>query len=486
MDLQAVKNDQISNRKTAESRGEAAGAPGIWAQVCDSMAQRVSAEDHARWIGDLRLIADVNGEVLVAARDRFSYDRVAADHMRALQRQWDQLDPLGRPLKLTCWKTAPADIRGLIDDPWANSAVAAPDNAPDVDAAALSSAGSMTFETLVTGPSNDIAVKLALRIANGGVLPANLVLIYGRQGTGKTHTLRAIQARMQDTGADRKVVYMTAEEFMSAYFEGVKLRDTSALKASIRSCDLVLIDDLQWISGKKKTEEEFFSNVRAVMAAGGLVVLTADEAPGNLKGFSQRMQSELKGAVAVEVGLPDTDMRRDIVRQHAAMIAQTDPLFQLTPEMVEQIVTEVRGPGRELCGALWSLHTETGFGDIAPTPDMLDMIIRRSEGEQIAPTIDIVKRAAMRVFNVSKSDLESPCKAQSVTRPRQIAMYLCRKLTDKSFPQIGHQFGKRDHTTVLYAYRKLDKKLTAGAPELAHDVDLVCETIREIQAERAD
>ena len=442
--------------------------PEIWAHVRDDIRGKIPDDDFVKWIGDIKFIAEVDGSMLIAARDRLSFDRVHSEHRRMIEHAWSKHDPKHRALRFECWGDASRDIRTLVDNPWAK--VARP------------RAGSaMTFDTLVVGPSNENATTLAHRIANGDTMPAPIALLYGPQGVGKTHIMRALETAALGQDPERNVIYMTAEEFMARYHAGVKKRDTSELKASLRTADLVLIDDLQWIAGKPGTDTEFFANIRAVTSAGGKIVLTADQGPGDLRGFSPQMRSELKGAASVEIGMPDQDMRREIVRIHADLIAAVEPNFQLDDQKLDRIVRRVHGPGRNLCGALWSLHTETGFGKRAPTMEMLDRVILRQEGSVKVPTIDAIKRAAMQVFSVTKADLESPCKEQVVVYPRQISMYLCRMLTSKSFPQIGRGFGGRDHTTVLYAVRKIERRM-AEDPDIANDVERVAEALREMQA----
>ncbi|MEQ8298921.1 MAG: DnaA/Hda family protein [Hyphomonas sp.] len=466
----------------------------IWKQVREKLATVLNATDYDRWIEDLRLIAEVDGEMVIAARDPLAYDRVVAEHKRLIQRTWRDLDPARRGIRLECWRNARAEIRDLVSDPWADAAPA-PQPEPAIAGAAdgdkptgttnANGAPEMTFETLVVGQSNEIAVQLAQRIASGQTVGTSTTLIYGRQGTGKTHVLLALKNRVEASDPDRVVVYLTAEEFMSAYHDGVKAKDTSGLKRRLRSATLLLIDDLHRIAGKPGTETELYQNIREVTGNGGQVVLAGDEAPGDVTGFGPRMRAELKGSIAVEVGLPDADMRREILVRLAAHIEAGHPSFILTDEMITRINAGIRGPGRELTGAIWSLYTEAGFGDRAPTTDMLDRVIRRHQGEIKVPTIELVKRATMKVFNISKSDLESPCKARAVVYPRQVAMYLCREKTGKSLPQIGHSFGKRDHTTILYAHRKVTKNI-ATDPELAGDIARVSEAIFELQAAGAN
>ena len=194
------------------------------------------------------------------------------------------------------------------------------------------------------------------------------------------------------------------------------------------------------------------------------------------------MRGEIMGAAASEVGLPDQEMRREIVRLHAAMIREDQPNFELSEEMIDRIVTSVRGPGRELCGVLWSLQTETGYGEDEPDMDMLVTVLRRQQGEYQAPTLDNVKRATMRVFGLSKTEIESANKSRSICHPRQIAMYLCREMTDKSYPQVARAFNKKDHTTVLHAWRKVKAEIQTD-PDMIRDVERVREMVFEVQAE---
>ncbi|WP_084395755.1 DnaA ATPase domain-containing protein [Henriciella aquimarina] len=454
----------------------------IWIDVLNDTKTQTSAEDFDKWISDLRFVAEVDDEVVIAARDQLAFDRINSNHRPMLKRIWRKADPKGRALRITCWKDIPASTRDLVDNPWAAELKRPAKVTETASTDRTTLEPGMTFATLIVGDTNKRAVGLAQEIVAGGKRGADVSLIYGRQGTGKTHILRAIEGAVAHLEDGRRVTYMTAEEFMTAFVDGARAGDTRDLKTQVRDNDLLLIDDLQWIAGKQKTDDAFFANIRSVTKKGGRVVLTADEAPGDLKGFSQRMRGELLGAAATEVGLPDQEMRREIVRLHAAMIRQDQPNFELDEEMIEKIVSTVRGPGRELCGVLWSLQTETGYGEDEPDMEMLVTVLRRQQGEYQAPSLDNIKRATMRAFGLSKTEIESANKSRTICYPRQIAMYLCREMTDKSYPQVARAFSKKDHTTVLHAWRKVKKALQSD-PDMVRDVERVREMVFEIQAE---
>ncbi len=458
-------------------------APGkeIWLSVKAHLATILNKADYDRWIDGLRLVAEFNGEMVIAARDPLDFDRVDGTHRHAIQRIWREHDPARRAVKLVCWRNAPADLVENVEDPWARDETPVAETAEAASTGVATGAPVMSFDTLVTGEANELAVQMARRIAGGLPVGTLTTLFYGLQGTGKTHILHALKAAAERRSDDCHVVYLTAEEFLSSYTDGVKVKDTSALKKRLRAATILMIDDLHRISGKPGTETELFQNIREVTANGGHVVLAGDKAPGDVTGFSPRMISELKGATTVEVGAPDAGMRQQIMRSLADHIQAGHPDFVVSDEMIAEFNAGIRGQAREMTGAIWNLYTEAAFGIRTPTLDMVRKIIRRTEGDVRQPSIELVKKAAMKVFDVTKADMESPSKARAVVYPRQIAMYLCRELTGKSFPQIGYSFGKRDHTTILYAHRKVTKALKSDT-ELANDIKAVSETILELQA----
>ncbi len=447
------------------------GARELWVKSVDAVRGRLPADTYANWLSSVRFVAEVNKAILIAAKDPLTLDRIEAEFSRPLQKAWRQFDPKGRRLRFQLWSRIDPEIRDMVGNPWdAPSPVAVETPAPRSSARVVSGQ-TMTFSSLVVGESNRRAVGLAHRVANGDPIPAGIIVVYGQPGTGKTHLLKAIQAAASEAGDSRRMAYLSAEEFMTRFVEGARAGDTKELQAFVKQNELLMIDDLHWIAGKAKTDKAFFGAVRAVTSEGGHVIITADTAPGDMVGLSRELSSEMRGAAAVEVGLPCKEMRREIVRRHAELIAVGTPNFILSEDMVERIVSAVRGPGRELCGVLWSLQLETGYGEYVPTLEKLETVIRRIAGEPRTPSLDDIKRACMQTFDLGKSEIESSSKVQSICHPRQIAMYLSRVMTQKSYPQIAMVYRKKDHTTVLHAYRKVKRALDAGDADMAADIE---------------
>ena len=459
------------------------GGPEVWKRVCARLFVDLTQAEYDKWISSLRFISEVDGSVLIAARTKFAFDRVNTQYKRAIERAWTSLDPKRRSIRLECWTSTSGDIKALVDDPWAEQVKSEPHLLPveSDPSKTIMGPGVMRFDTLVTGHSNSVAATVARSIAQQREqVPASIIVINGLQGVGKTHLLKAVEAALE-VKEDQRVAYISAEEFLVSYVDGAKSGDTRALKARVRDADIVLFDDLQTIAGKKGTNDELTGTLRTVTNRGGIVVLTSDRAPADLQGLSTGVMTVLKGAACIEISAPDTAMRLEIVRQRVEMLSKSAPNFQIDDAMCNEIVTRVQGPGRDLCGAVISLYTETGLGSVAPTMEMLNRVLSRQQKPKQV-TMDMIKRAVCKTFDITRADLIGKRKFQRFVRARQVGMYLARELTDKSFPQIGIAFGNRHHTTALYAWRKLTKKLP-DRPELVGEIERAKQVISQLQSD---
>lgn len=433
--------------------------PAIWASARETLRRRLGDARFETWIARLELIAEVNGEILVAAPGELEYDRVNREFIRDLQHAWGQADPRGRMLRL--------DVRSLIEPevlalarplPAVRNAEAAPVR-EDVarDEGAEAGEGQQTLENFLVGDSNRIAFGLASKLALGASVSAHVVTIVGPHGVGKTHLMKGIEAALKANRGDPSVLYMSSEDFTVAFVEGVKRKDTSDLRSMVRRAKVVLLDDFQFICSKPGTLIEFFSHLRAIVQNGGVVVLACDQTPAVLDQLDDRMRDEIQGGVTVHMDLPERSLRREIVRAKADAVSAADAEFALEEEWVDLLADRLPASGRALYGAVRNVYVGTVLTGQPLTRAAVEKAIQLQLGGSPvrAPKIDTIKDVTARAYGVTKGDLESSCRKRQFAQPRQYAMYLSRQLTKCSYPQIGRLFGDRDHTTVLFAYRKI-------------------------------
>jgi chromosomal replication initiator protein len=337
-----------------------------------------------------------------------------------------------------------------------------------------SSDETLTFETFVVGASNMLAHAAASRVAASTAVNANPLYIHAAAGLGKTHLLNAISHRVKQQQPHRRVLMLSAERFMYFFIQALRQRNTLAFKDQFQAIDLLLIDDFQFLKGGV-VQQEFCHAFNSLLDSRRQVVIAADVPPPQLDSIDQRMRSRLLGGLMVDIEIPDEHLRRQIVARRYAIMKAIDPGLVISEDVLDLIALRVMGAGRELEGALnrLAVHQQVN-GNNRLTPDLAAMVLRDAgqAPDQGKIKIDDIMKVVGRHFNVQKADLLSPRRARSVVVPRQIGMYLSKKLTSRSLPEIGRKFGGRDHSTVLHAVRKIDERMRVD-DKLAKDVALL-------------
>jgi chromosomal replication initiator protein len=317
-----------------------------------------------------------------------------------------------------------------------------------------------TFQSFVVGAPNRLAHAAALQVAEScGEQPLryNPLYIHARVGMGKTHLLHAIAWEMKQRNPDAKVLYLTAERFMYSFAEALQTRDAPAFKEKLRTIDLLLIDDMEFLQGRT-FQQEFCHTLNSLIDGGKQVVVAADCAPLLLESFDARMRSRLSGGLVAELSPLDYDLRLKILERRAAEKMAGSPGFEITADVLDYLATQLTENGRELEGAITRLHAAyqlTGERtNIDAAENTIGDLIRSKEPKRVK--IDDILRVVAKHYGVQRGDLLSSRRNQSIVRPRQIGMYLAKTLTSRSLPEIGRRFGGRDHTTVLHAIRKIE------------------------------
>ena len=340
-----------------------------------------------------------------------------------------------------------------------------------------------TFDTFVEGASNRVALAAAKTIAEAGAgaVRFNPLFIHAGVGLGKTHLLQAIANAAIDSPRNPRVVYLTAEYFMWRFATAIRDNDALTLKDTLRNIDLLVIDDMQFLQGKM-IQHEFCHLLNMLLDSAKQVVVAADRAPWELESLDPRVRSRLQGGMAIEIEGPDYEMRYEMLTQRIATARVEDPGFDIPEDIVSHVARSVTASGRELEGAFNQLIFRRSFEpnlSVERVDELLAHLVGAGEAKRVR--IEDIQRIVARHYNVSRQELVSNRRTRVIVKPRQVAMYLAKMLTPRSFPEIGRRFGGRDHTTVLHAVRKIEE-LIGGDTKLGHEVELLKRLINENNA----
>ncbi len=340
-----------------------------------------------------------------------------------------------------------------------------------------------TFDTFIEGASNRVALAAAKTIAEAGAgaVRFNPLFIHSNVGLGKTHLLQAIANAAVSSARNPRVVYLTAEYFMWRFATAIRDNDALTLKDSLRNIDLLIIDDMQFLQGKM-IQNEFCHLLNMLLDSAKQVVVAADRAPWELESLDPRVRSRLQGGVAIELEAPDYDMRFEMLRGRLRTARHDDPSLEIPAEILSHVARNVASSGRELEGAFNQLLFRRSFEptlSIERVDELLSHLVGAGEAKRVR--IEDIQRIVARHYNVSRQELVSNRRTRVIVKPRQIAMYLAKTMTPRSFPEIGRRFGGRDHTTVLHAVRKIEE-LIGDDTKLGHEVELLKRLINENNA----
>ena len=330
-----------------------------------------------------------------------------------------------------------------------------------------------TFDNFVVGKPNELAHAAARRVAEGGDVSFNPLFLHGGVGLGKTHLMHAIAWEIKKRDPNAKVLYLSAEQFMYRFVQALRFKDTISFKEMFRSVDVLMVDDVQFIAGKSSTQEEFFHTFNALIDQNKQVIISGDRAPVDMEQLEDRIKSRLQWGLVVDVHPTDYELRLGILQSKQESQARYNSSVEVSPGVLEFMAQRISSNVRVLEGALTRLYA---FGSLVGRPVTLEMAqeslsdILRATDRKV--TIDEIIRKVTDHYGVNLTDMLSARRTRSIARPRQVAMYLSKKLTSKSLPEIGRRFGKRDHTTVIHAVKKIEE-LQSIDNQIAKDIEVL-------------
>jgi chromosomal replication initiator protein len=438
----------------------------IWQAVRDRLRADVGDAAYNSWLKQLELTNIHDDRVLMSVPTRFMRDWVVSHYAEKIRTAWSeesgaepQIDILVRPSGQS--------------SPILKSAPGAPVQDKLIDQG-LAEAGApldprCTFDNFVVGKANELAYAAARRVAESDTVPFNPLYLYGGVGLGKTHLMHAIAWHIRQRDPTRRVIYLSAEKFMYQFIRALRYKDVMPFKQLFRSVDVLMIDDVQFISGKDSTQEEFFHTFNALVDQNRQVIISGDRSPSNLDGMEERMRSRLGWGLVADIHATDYELRIGILQSKVQHMGAKNVPQQVLEFLAHRITSNVR----ELEGALTRVLAYSNLVGRPITLETTQEVLRdllRANDRRI--TIEDIQKRVAEHYNIRISEMHSARRARAVARPRQVAMYLAKQLTSRSLPEIGRKFGGRDHTTVMHAVKRIDE-LRQNDSTLSEDIDLL-------------
>ena len=426
-----------------------------WSSIRETLRARLGAEVVSRWLEPLSVASVTEQAVVLEAPNPFFRDWVASHYLEALK-------PFAgtRDLQVTVSPTTSAPsplpvtspVRSVSESRPArfgvDSAVSSGERQPGLNAR-------FTFDRFVVGPSNRFAHAASLAVAESPAKAYNPLFIYGGVGLGKTHLMQAIGHAILHRWPSRRVVYISSEGFTNELIAAIQTKTTSKFRDRYRTVDILLVDDIHFIAEKEATQEEFFHTFNALYDAHKQIVMSSDRSPKEIAGLEERLVSRFEWGLVTDIQAPDLETRIAILRKKAEE-AHIDVPNPVTTFIAQQITSNIR----ELEGALIRVTAYCNLFNKSLSAEIAREVLKdmvREVSSRI--TLEEIQRRVAGYFQIDVVVLRGAKRQRSILYPRQVAMFLCRRLTDASLPEIGRAFGGRDHTTVMHAVEKIEREV---------------------------
>jgi chromosomal replication initiator protein len=434
----------------------------LWNQVLTRLEKQISAHEFQTWFAPTSFLAEKGDTIDVRVPDPRFVDEIA--------------DRFGRQLRgiLNELASDRAKIQFVADTNRDDSFLAPSSNAaPVTDLPPSIFSPRYRFNTFVVGNSNQLAYAASLSIAENPSGSFNPLFIYGGAGLGKTHLIQAIGQHIKSSNPQRKVVYMSADAFVTDLISSIRYDRMQAFRDRYRTIDALLLDDIQFLAGKERTQEEFFHTFNALYEAQKQIVFTSDAPPREIPTLEERLRSRFEWGLIADIQPPDLETKIAIIRKKAEerKIALTDDVALFIAERVRSNIRELEG----------HLNRVAAFASLTGNPLTIDVTkealrdLLAKENKPITAT-EILKVAAAH-YGIKVAELKSKSNARPIAYPRQIAMYLCKSLTDLSYPEIGKLFNNKHHSTVIYSVEKIER-LKEEDPAVANTLEMLTKHFR--------
>lgn len=454
----AARRDGGPNRMNQEQA--------IWNDLLDYVQGQIPSVEFRTWFHQVRPLGVENGAYMIGVPHSFARDWLKTHYAPVLE---TALRDLGAPSPRVGFQVVTFQASEQQD-----MFEAAPSkDAAEAKAPRVALNPKYVFSNFVVGPNNNLAHAAALAVAESPGRAYNPLFLYGEAGLGKTHLMHAVGHAVIGHYPDLQVEYVTTEAFTNALIAAIREDRMTRFRERYRSIDVLLVDDIQFIAGKERTQEEFFHTFNALYESGKQIIVSSDRPPKDIPTLENRLRSRFEWGLITDIQAPELETRIAILRMNAEYRGVKVP-----DEVIDYIARHAISNIRELEGALVRVIVYASMNNVALSRDVAAQALSDVfAASDTAPTMPDVLRITAKHYGLEPSDLTSKGRRQELVTPRQVAMYLIRETTAHSFPEIGAFFGGRDHSTVLYAVKKIQERLDS-------DADLA-KTLTELRAQVA-
>lgn len=432
----------------------------LWQETLAALEQNMPQQHFSTWIKPIEFVELEKDTVRLCVTNRFCLDWIRQHYLHEIQETLSRIGGLKYrvDMKVSNKKNIKeeekaVEKKGATIQATETIQQKSAKSTPNGETASLNA--KYTFDEFVPGSSNQFAYAAAMAVANNPATTYNPLFIYGGVGLGKTHLINAIGNAILTSRPEMKVCYYTSEKFMNELINSLRYAKMDEFRRKFRSMDILLIDDVQFIAGKERTQEEFFHTFNSLYESHKQIVVTSDKFPKEIPGLEERLRSRFEWGLIADIQAPDVETKQAILKMKAE---QNN--IDIPEEVGLFLANSVSSNIRELEGYLVRVGA---FASLTSTPVTLamakevlrDILVDKTKEISIE---DILKAVANH-FNIKINDIRSPKRLKTLVQPRQVAMYLSRQLTSCSYPEIGSRFGGKDHSTIIYAVNKIEKQL---------------------------
>ncbi len=434
---------------------------GLWQAVLGELEVKISRANFATWFKNTSILSHEAGRVVVAVPNIFTKEWLEKKYDGDIKTALGKIAGRVEAVEYTVCAQTPAIASALTPAEAAafetESLAVKPDFGPEVPAAATGMNSRYNFDSFVIGSSNQLAYAAAQAVAANPGTKYNPLFVYGGVGLGKTHLIQAIGNEILRRDPSKKIEYATSEGFTNEFVSSVSRKTPEAFTAKYRKVDVLIIDDIQFLGGKERTQEEFFHTFNALHHADKQIIMSSDKPPQAIPNLEDRLKSRFGSGMMVDIQPPDLETRAAILQKKAANIG-----FMLPNEVVEFLAKNIQNNIRELEGALTRLIAHCEFHSATPNVAIVTSLLTSFSHGQIKSrslsSKTVLEKTAV-FYDLSSDDITGPKRDREIVVPRQIAMYLMRQELGMSFPKIAKSTGGRDHTTAMHSVTKIERLL---------------------------